>query len=143
MNRLAPLFSSASDCWRTPRAVYDALDAEFRFTLDPCPLDESEIAGAGLWGKDGLLRSWRGERVFVNPPYSAIYDWTARRWDADVAVFLVPSRTDTRWWHEHALEATEIRFIRGRLRFGDATNSAPFPSCILVYRAAAGPGGGK
>jgi len=54
--------------------------------------------------------------------------------EAALAVFLLPARTDTRWWHEHALKATEIRFLRGRLKFGEAKNSAPFPSVLLIYR---------
>jgi site-specific DNA-methyltransferase (adenine-specific) len=79
-----------------------------------------------------------GRRVFCNPPYGrGIGDWLAKAREADVAVYLLPSRTDTQWWHEHAMKADEIRFIRGRLKFGDATNSAPFPSAILVYRKAA------
>lgn len=121
-----------SDSWATPRAAYAALDAEFGFTLDPCPLDPN--GGLPLFGADGLERSWAGERVFCNPPYSNIGPWLAKGPEADVAVFLVPSRTDTRWWHQHAMRATEIRFIRGRLTFGDAKAPAPFPSVVLVYR---------
>lgn len=119
----------------TPRATYEALDAEFGFTLDPCPLDESSTAGASLWEKDGLNKSWRGERVYCNPPYGrGIERWLAKAPEAVVAVYLVPSRTDTAWWHDYAMRADEIRFLRGRLRFGESVNSAPFPSVVLVYR---------
>jgi site-specific DNA-methyltransferase (adenine-specific) len=122
------LFSSASPHWQTPSLVYDDLNAEFHFTLDPCPLGDAE------W-KDGTYRSWSGERVFCNPPYgSGITKWLMKAREADCAVFLLPARTDTKWWHEYALQADEIRFIRGRLRFGNSTNSAPFPSVVLVYR---------
>jgi phage N-6-adenine-methyltransferase len=117
----------------TPRDLYDGLNEEFLFTLDPCPLDESATAGAPLWGKDGLRLSWRGHRVFCNPPYSNIPPWLEKAREADVAVYLLPVRSDLRWWHEHAMRANEVRFVRGRLRFG-GSGGAPFPSAVLVYR---------
>lgn len=122
------LFSSASDDWATPTAVYDGLDAEFHFVDDPCPLKGSE---------NGLLREWKSP-CFVNPPYSDIYPWMEKAsLEAEAGktvVLLVPARTCTRWWHQFALKASEIRFIRGRLKFGTATTGAPFPSCIVVFR---------
>ncbi|MGH8906841.1 MAG: DNA N-6-adenine-methyltransferase [Egibacteraceae bacterium] len=127
MRTLKPLFSSASTHWATPGDVYGVLDREFRFTLDPCPL------GGG--GEDGIARSWVGERVYCNPPYGKGIDrWLAKAPEALLAVYLVPARTDTRWWHTFAMQATEIRFLRGRLRFGEAKNGAPFPSVVLVYQ---------
>jgi hypothetical protein len=124
------LFSSASDRWATPKAVYEALDAEFRFDFDPCPLDGD---GEGL---APLFCEWRGKRVFCNPPYGPkIGEWLNRGPEADVAVFLIPARTDTRWFHEKVLpKATEVRFLKGRLKFGDAKHAAPFPSMVVVYR---------
>lgn len=131
MRKLAPLFSAATGKWATPGEVYAGLDAEFGFTLDPCPMDDAER----IFENDGLARSWAGERIFCNPPYgNVIRNWLAKAREADVAVFLLPARTDTRWWHEYALDADEIRFIRGRLKFGGSKNSAPFPSVVLVYR---------
>jgi hypothetical protein len=128
---LAPLFSSATGKWATPRDLYAALDAEFGFTLDPCPMDDAER----IMEQDGLARSWGGARVFCNPPYgNGVGNWLAKAREADVAVYLLPARTDTRWWHDHVLKADEIRFVKGRLRFGDAKNSAPFPSAIIVFR---------
>lgn len=127
-----------SDSRGTPQAVYASLDAEFGFTLDPCPLDSSGTAGASLWGKDGLARSWAGERVFCNPPYRDIAPWLQKAREAALAVFLVPSRTDTRWWHDYAMGADEIRFIRGRLTFSGQENPAPFPSVVLVFGRSAG-----
>lgn len=129
MNRV--IFSSASDRWATPRAVYDALDAEFHFNFDPCPLD-----GTG----DGTLPlycNWTEKRVFCNPPYGPkLGDWLKRGLKADLAVFLIPARTDTRWFHDIVLpHAKEIRFIRGRLKFGGAIKSAPFPSMVVVFGA--------
>ena len=124
-HRMAPLFSSASVHWATPTDTYNALNAEFEFTLDPCPL------GA----VDGLTRSWEGHRVYCNPPYGRrVSEWLEKAREADLAVYLLPSRTDTRWWHDYAMNADEIRFLRGRLRFGDAKAGAPFPSVVLVYR---------
>jgi hypothetical protein len=122
----ALMFSSASEHWATPADTYDALNAEFGFTMDPCPL-----GGSG----DGLALSWSGHRVYCNPPYGrGVGAWLAKASEADLAVFLLPSRTDTRWWHEYAMKANEIRFLRGRLKFGGSKTGAPFPSVVLVYR---------
>lgn len=130
--KLRPLFSSASVEWPTPRAVYDALHAEFAFNFDPCPL------GGTADGRESLFLSWRGRRVFCNPPYGrGLADWLAAGTEADIAVFLLPARTDTAWFHHIVLpKAKEIRFIKGRLKFGDATNSAPFPSMLVIFEAA-------
>jgi hypothetical protein len=123
------LFKSESVEWPTPKAVYDKLHQEFRFDHDPCPLGCSEN------GLATLFHEWRGKRVFCNPPYGpGIGDWLNRGLEADLAVFLIPARTDTRWFHDIVLpKANEIRFVRGRLKFGDAQNSAPFPSMIVVF----------
>jgi site-specific DNA-methyltransferase (adenine-specific) len=104
------------------------LDKEFHFTLDPCPL----YGGVEV---DGLEISWKGERVFVNPPYGPkIRAFMEKAQEADLAVFLIPARTDTKWFHEIVLpKAKEIRFIQGRLKFGGSKNSAPFPSMIIVF----------
>lgn len=124
MNR--SLFSSASQHWATPEHLYAALDREFHFDLDPCPL------GGG--SADGLTLSWQGKRVYCNPPYGrGVGEWLAKAREAEVAVYLLPARTDTKWWHEYAMKADEIRFLRGRLRFGTAKAGAPFPSVVLVY----------
>jgi site-specific DNA-methyltransferase (adenine-specific) len=121
-------FSSASDEWATPADVYAALDAEFHFDFDPCPL------GGGQDGTAPLFMSWRRKKAFINPPYSNIRAFLERAQEADVAVFLVPARTDVKWFHEIVLPyAKEIRFIKGRLKFGNAKNSAPFPSMIVIF----------
>lgn len=125
------LFSAQSGSHATPAALYAALDAEFGFTLDPCPLTEVD----GEYAVDGLTLDWSGHRVYCNPPYGrGIGEWLAKARTADISVFLLPARTDTRWWHTFAIDANEIRFVKGRLRFGDAKANAPFPSVILVYR---------
>lgn len=132
---LRVLFSRAQETWQTPRELYAALDLEFRFTLDPCPARDPKDAGMPLFGTDGLSISWRGHRVYCNPPYGrAIGMWLAKAREADVSVYLLPSRTDTAWWHELALTADEIRFVRGRIRFEGAKAGAPFPSVLLIYR---------
>ena len=129
MNRV--VFSSQSVEWGTPQHVYDALHGEFHFDLDPCPLDGAQ---------DGLARlfaEWRGRRVFCNPPYGskAITEWLGRAKEAILAVYLIPARTDTRWFHDLVLpQASEIRFLRGRLKFGKATAPAPFPSMVVIFR---------
>jgi len=132
MKGTTPIFSSQTVDWPTPRDVYAKLDEEFHFDLDPCPL------GGALWmqGDIPLLCAWEGRRVFCNPPYGPkIADFLRRAREPQLAVFLIPARTDTRWFHELVLPyASEIRFVRGRLKFGDAKNSAPFPSMIVVYR---------
>lgn len=116
--------------WKTPKAVYQVLDAEFGFDFDPCPPNPKF---------DGLEIEW-GSCNFVNPPYGKeIGKWIAYGYDQSkiagrTSVFLIPSRTDTRWWHDYCMKADEIRFIKGRLKFDDQENSAPFPSAIVVFR---------
>lgn len=126
---IAPHFSSVTDRWATPVSVYDALNVEFKFDFDPCPLD------GNVDGLASLFVSWEGRRVFCNPPYGPrINKWLERGLEADLAVFLIPARTDTRWFHEIVIpKAKEIRFIKGRLKFGGAKNYAPFPSMIVVF----------
>ncbi len=123
------MFKSQTVEWPTPLAVYEALNKEFSFNFDPCPL------GGFDDGLAPLFVSWADKRVFCNPPYGAgMEKWLQRGLEATVAVFLIPARTDTKWFHEWVLPfAKEVRFIKGRLKFGDATNSAPFPSMIVVY----------
>jgi len=127
----AAIFSSFSVDWKTPSDVFEKLDKEFNFTYDPCPFQSED--------KTSLLKDWYG-RVFVNPPYSNIENFLIkalielRRGNIEVAVFLIPSRTDTKWFHEHILGKYEIRFIRGRLRFSDSKHNAPFPSMVVILR---------
>ena len=122
-------FSSQRSDWQTPKAVYEVLDAEFHFDLDPCPHNPTF---------DGLNILW-GQSNFVNPPYGReIGKWLKKGYEeyllGKTVVFLIPSRTDTRWWHDYCMKADEIRFIKGRLKFGNATNSAPFPSAIIIFK---------
>jgi hypothetical protein len=91
----------------------------------------------------GLPTVYKGFRAWVNPPYGPrLGDWLRRGPEADVAVFLVPARTDTRWFHGLVLPAAaEVRFLRGRLKFGGAKTDAPFPSMVVVYRKVGAAGG--
>lgn len=123
------MFSSAHDNWSTPKETYDALHKEFNFNDDPCPL-------YGVISSDGLIRDW-GDRCYVNPPYSEISKWVKKGFEESqkgkLVVMLIPSRTDTKWWHEYVMKG-EIRFIKGRLKFGGSKNSAPFPSAVVIFK---------
>lgn len=138
----AVLFSSKTDQWATPQRFYDDLNEEFSFTLDPCA-DESNHKCARYFTKedDGLSKDWGGEVVFCNPPYGReIPLWVKKCFDevhlreCPCAVMLIPARTDTQWFHKYIYNKAEIRFIKGRLKFGDSQNSAPFPSMVVVFR---------
>lgn len=133
------LFSSATEEWATPTGFFDALNAEFHFTLDPCSTDENaKCAKHYTKAQNGLAQDWTGERVFCNPPYGReMPKWIAKCAEhgmrGGIAVMLIPARTDTKAFHEYIYHKAEIRFIRGRLKFGGAKNSAPFPSMVVVF----------
>ena len=137
-------FSSASDDWSTPGFLFEALNAEFHFTLDPAASpSNAKCPKFFTWMEDGLTQDWTGETVFLNPPYGRkIGRWVAKAYktslSGSVVVCLLPARTDTVWWHLYCAKG-EIRFLRGRLKFGEAKNSAPFPSAIVVFRPWAQP----
>jgi site-specific DNA-methyltransferase (adenine-specific) len=132
------LFSSRTEEWATPPDLYAALDAEFGFTLDPCATPENtKCITFYTKADDGLRKPWSGH-VFMNPPYGkTIGLWMAKAWEESrlgaLVVCLVPARTDTAWWHSYATRG-EVRFLRGRLRFGGASSGAPFPSAVVVFR---------
>lgn len=138
--RLSVHFSSARDDWATPQDFFDALDEEFSFTLDVCAsASNAKCANYFTRAVDGLSQEWSCERCWMNPPYGReINTWIKKAVEASrrgaLVVCLVPARTDTAWWHDYAVQADEIRFVRGRLRFGDAKHAAPFPSAILIFR---------
>jgi len=125
------LFSKKSDDWSTPKDLLDKLELEFGVLYDPCPLRCED---------DALKMAWL-EKCFVNPPYSKIKDFVAwgsnqLKFQVKLIVWLLPSRTDTKWFHEffYNKPGVEIRFIKGRLKFGDSKNSAPFPSMLVIQR---------
>ena len=121
--------TSLSPHWATPVWIYEELDKEFHFDFDPCPLHSNSNGLAIEWGKVN----------FINPPYGReISRWIAKAYqeaqEGAICVLLIPSRTDTKWWHDYIMKADEIRFIKGRLKFGNSKNSAPFPSAIVIFR---------
>ncbi len=128
-------FKSEKMDWKTPVAVYEKLDAEFHFDHDPCPPD---------YTVDGLSSEW-GDSNFVNPPYGReLPKWVKKAYEESlkgkIVVMLIPSRTDTRYWHDYCMKAKEIRFIKGRLKFQGAIFNAPFPSAIIVFNQVEGLG---
>ena len=136
------MFSSATDNWSTPQDFFDKLNDEFHFTLDVCA-DENNHKCEHYYTKeiDGLSRPWIGT-IWCNPPYGRkIGEWLRRALFASVAgntiVMLLPARTDTKWFHDYIYNKsnTEIRFIKGRLKFGGCKNSAPFPSMVVIFRS--------
>ena len=135
------LFSSNSNEWETPEHLFKELDNEFHFTLDPCCTHENAKCKKHYTiEEDGLKKSWGGETVFVNPPYGRqLGKWVKKSYEESrkentIVVMLIPSRTDTSYFHDYILDKAETRFIRGRLRFGNATENAPFPSMVAIYR---------
>lgn len=143
MNKVL-MFSSATPEWETPQNFFDALNAEFQFTLDPCSTDENAKCEKHYTKEqDGLVQDWTGERVFCNPPYGReMPKWIAKCAEhgmrGGIAVMLIPARTDTKAFHEYIYGKAEIRFIKGRLKFGGSQNSAPFPSMVVVFRGQEG-----
>lgn len=135
------LYSSRSDDWSTPQQLFDQLDHEFHFTLDAAASKENAKCRRYFDKEtDGLMQSWAAETVWCNPPYGRqIGAWmrkalTESRASGTTVVMLVPARTDTNWFHQFVYHRAELRFVRGRLKFGGGHNSAPFPSMLAIYR---------
>lgn len=131
------LFSSNTDEWATPQAIFDDLDKEFHFTLDVCANEQNhKCAKYFTKDDDGLAQNWGGHIIWCNPPYGRdIANWVKKCSEhTGVAIMLLPARTDTRWFHDYIYQKAEIRFIKGRLKFGGAKNPAPFPSMVVVFR---------
>lgn len=131
------LYSSRSEEWATPQDFYDELNSEFHFTLDVCATAENTKCQKYFTKEEnGLLQDWGNETVWCNPPYGKnIAKWCEKCYHHKAtAVLLVHSRTDTRWFHDWVYHKAELRFVKGRLKFGGSKNSAPFPSMIAIYR---------
>lgn len=139
MNKV--FFSSKSVEWATPQDFFDKLDKEFHFDLDPCA-DPHNAKCVNYFTKeqDGLQQDWGGHSVFVNPPYSRkIGQWVAKGYvesqkRGTIVVMLIPARTDTSWFHDYIYTNAEIRFVRGRLKFGSGDGRAPFPSMVVIFK---------
>ena len=135
------MMTSLTDEWATPKELFKQLNAEFSFTLDPCcTVENAKCDKYYTKEDDGLSKSWSNEVVFMNPPYGReIGKWVKKgfeEWDKEntTVVMLLPARTDTRWFHDYIYNKAEVRFIKGRLKFNDCPNPAPFPSMIVVYK---------
>lgn len=130
------VFSKKSDEWSTPEDLFYKLNIQFHFTLDPCCTHENaKCIKHYTINENGLLQSWENEIVFCNPPYSNVYEWLQKAMkEKALTVCLLPSRTGTKWFHECVLNGSSyFRFLRGRLKFGNSKNSAPFDSLLVVY----------
>lgn len=133
------MFTSKTDMWETPQEFFNALDEEFHFTLDACAVPENKKCEK-FYSPDqnGLKQPWTGT-VWCNPPYGRqIGMWIKKGLESSkcgaTVVMLLPARTDTAWFHNYIYAKAEIRFIRGRLKFGGSKWSAPFPSMICVFK---------
>ncbi len=133
------MFSSNDMTWETPQWLFDKLDKEFHFTLDVCALSETAKCKNYYTPQiDGLKQDWEDNICWMNPPYGReVGVWIEKAYKESlkgaIVVCLIPSRTDTKYWHDYCMKANEIRFIKGRLKFGDSKNSAPFPSAIVIF----------
>lgn len=131
------LFTSKTDMWATPQEFYDKLNEEFGFELDVCATpDNAKCEQYYSPEVDGLQQEWTGV-CWMNPPYGRVIGkWVKKAYESSLngatVVCLLPARTDTKWWHEYCMKG-EIRFVKGRLKFGDSKNSAPFPSAVVIF----------
>jgi len=140
------MFSSATGKWSTPQEFFDKLNWRFGpFSLDPCASETNNKCEKYFTETvSGLGEDWGGHTVFCNPPYDNMKDWAKKCYEEaqkanTTVVLLCPARTDTRYAHDFIFKANEIYFIKGRLKFGDSKNSAPFPSMIAVFHGRGGP----
>lgn len=134
------MFSSNSNEWSTPQEFFNKLNNEFNFNLDPaCTYENAKCENYFTIKENGLIQSWKNYRVFCNPPYGKeLKQWVKKAYEernnAELIVLLIPARTDTSYFHDYIYNKSEIRFIRGRLKFGNCKNSAPFPSMLVIFR---------
>lgn len=138
MKMTTGMTSSNTDEWASPQDLFAALDATFHFTLDPCATPENaKCAKFYTKEQNGLEQDWGVAVIWCNPPYGReIGKWIQKCAEhRGVAVMLIPARTDTRWWHSYIDKNPDahVYFIKGRLKFGNAKNCAPFPSALVVF----------
>lgn len=121
---------------RRRKHFFDELNLEFCFQTDVCALPENAKCESFYTPEqDGLSQEWTGV-CWCNPPYGRqIGKWVKKAAESNATVvMLLPARTDTKWFHDYILPNAEIRFIKGRLKFGGRKNNATFPSMICVFR---------
>lgn len=143
MAGFAKKFESAKQDWTTPDSLFLPLNAEFKFTLDAAA-DETNARADQFFSaaEDGLRQNWGKDTVWLNPPYGEragkLSDWVRKAWEASVAgatvVMLIPARTNTNWFHDVCLKHGEVRFVRGRPKFGGADHGLPQPLCVVIFR---------
>lgn len=144
-NNLKVHFSSEKQDWATPQDFFDKLNEEFDFQWDVCAtLENTKVQGCFFdEAQDGLNQKWcrTASRFWMNPPYGReIGKWVKKASEESehdcTIVALLPARTDTKYFHEYIYNKpnVEIRFIKGRLKFGGAKNAAPFPSMVVIFR---------
>lgn len=133
------MFSTKTDLWETPLDFFKRLDEVFRFETDVCALAENaKCLKYFTPSDDGLAQEWHG-CCWMNPPYGRVIGaWVEKafhsaRINRATVVCLLPARVDTRWWHDYCAKG-EVYFVKGRLKFGNCKNSAPFPSAVVVFR---------
>ena len=140
VNLRGPLFTSNKSEWATPQNFFDKLDKIYHFTLDPCAsIDNFKCLKYYTIEDDGLKQNWQGETVFCNPPYGrqCSGQWVKKCYEESLkpntlVVMLLPARVDTRWFHEYCLKG-KVEFIKGRLKFGNSSTPAPFPSMVVIF----------
>lgn len=130
-------FSSKTNEWATPQYLFDKLNKEHQFTMDACAnQDNKKCKMFYNQEENGLIQPWLGV-VWCNPPYSNVKEWIKKAYEESLkgvkVVMLIPARTDTIAWHTWIFPFAKIEFIKGRLKFGDSKNSAPFPSAIVIF----------
>ena len=140
MENIDVMFSSKKHDWSTPQDFFDELDNEFHFDIDVCA-DEENAKCEKYYDEndDGLIQDWEGMTCFCNPPYSDCTNWIKKCYNEGkkpntTVVALIPARTDTKYFHNYIYHKAEIRFIKGRLKFGESKNAAPFPSMVVIFR---------
>jgi len=149
------LFSRKSDEYETPQWLFNQLNEEFHFDCDAAATknntkckwylgedyteskeDSTKIDWIRTLFQDGLTQIYC-KSFFLNPPYSKIAQFMKKSYEESlkgaIVVCLIPCRTDTRYWHDYVMMAHEIRLIKGRLKFSNEKNSAPFPSCVVIF----------
>lgn len=135
-------FSSEDNTYETPQDFFDKLNSKYNFTLDPCCTSETAKCDKFFTIEDdGLKQSWENEIVFCNPPYGReLPKWVEKCYDEAkdnnaLVVMLIPARTDTKYFHKFIYKKrnVSVEFLKGRLKFGNEKNSAPFPSMVVKF----------
>ena len=137
MNKV--LFSNITTEYGTPPELFNTLDDEFHFTLDAAANDDNHKCSRYYSiEQNSLLQSWKGETVFLNPPYGRdLTLWVAKASqeaaNGATVVCLLPARTNVQWFHSYVLGKAEIRFLKGKVKFGEMKTGAPFGSMIVIF----------